>query len=107
VSEPDPDYPLSIFTGAFASVFGRTALFVVTCIAAIMLGSWLHVGWRDPMLIVAWTVIVSFISIWGAGFYFALMFAFIRFVRFEGSWIWIPIAFLIQAVDAYLMVDRG
>ena len=109
MSEPDPDYPLSIFRDAFSLVIGRTLLFVATCIVAITIGSWLHIGWLNPFhsVIIPWTIIVSFISIWGAFFYFALLFVFIRYVRFEGSWIWIPIAFVIQAVDAYLMAGSG
>ena len=97
--------PLSIFTGAASSVIARALIFVSTCIVAVTVGSWLRIGWLNPFhsVIVPWTIIVSFISIWGALFYVALFLIFIRFVRFEGSWIWIPIAFLIQAVDAYLM----
>src|ERR1700719_2677220 len=102
-TKPNPDYPLSIFTGALSSVIGRSVLFVATCLVAIIVGSCIHVDWRNPTVTIYWTVIVSFISIWGAFFYIALFFAFIRFVRFEGAWIWIPIAFVIQAVDAYLM----
>jgi hypothetical protein len=109
VSEPDPDYPLSTFTEAFSSVIGRTLLFVTTCIVAITVGSWLHIGWLNPFhsVIIPWTIIVSFISIWGALFYFALFFVFIRYVRFEGSWIWLPVVFVVQAVDAYLMAGSG
>jgi hypothetical protein len=103
------DTPTSAISSAVTSVFGRTILFCVTCVAAITAGSWLHVGWLNPFttIIVFWTIIVSFISVWGALFYFALFFIFIRFVRFEGSWLWLPIAFVVQAMDSYLMAGSG
>jgi hypothetical protein len=105
VSEPDPNYPLSAFTDALSSVVGRSVTFVLACIAAIAVGSWIRVGWLNPFgtAIIPLTIIASFISVWGAAFYVALFVFFLFFVRYEGSWIWILVAFVTQAVDAWLM----
>jgi hypothetical protein len=107
VSEPDPNYPLSVFTSAFSSVVVRSAIFVLTCIAAIAVGNWIRVGWQNPFNsgVIALTIIASIISIWGAVFYAALLMFFVLFLRYEGSWIWLPVAFITQAIDAWLMAD--
>ncbi len=85
VREPDPGYPLSSFVGVFSSIFGRAIFFVISCLAAMIVGSWLHIGWLSPGLVIQGTVIVSVISLWGVLFYVALLLPFICFVCFEGS----------------------
>lgn len=103
--DPDSDYPLSVFTVAFRSVAGRALLFVVTCIVAITFGRGICVGWSNPLGsgIIPWTIMISLISGWGALFYLALLAVFVFFVRAEGRWPLLAIAFVLQAVDAYLI----
>ena len=80
-------------------------LFLSTCFVAITVGSWIRIGWLNPFTtaIIPWTVVVSFFSGWGALFYAALLILFVVYLRSEGSWVWLPVTFLIQGVDAYLM----
>ncbi len=105
MSELDPGYPLSAFNRALSSVAGRTVIFVVVCVFAILIGSWIRVGWRDPTVIIWWTVLASFASSWGFFCYSALVLVLILFLRFERSWICVPVAFIVQAVDAYFVAS--
>jgi hypothetical protein len=105
--EPDPNYPFSLFSSVLSSVFGRIVVFALTCVAAIMVGNAIRNGWDNSFHspVITLTIVASFLSIWGALFYVVLLAFFIVFVRFAGSWIWIPLAFFVQGFNAWIMAD--
>ena len=99
MSDPDPDYPLSAFRNAASSVVSRVVAFVLTCLIAITLGYGLHGNWLNPFDSVL-VPIVFMMNIF-TGIDLILGVILYLFVCREGSWLYLPIAFLAQGLGAW------
>jgi hypothetical protein len=108
VSDPDPDYPVSSFSGAFSSVFARATLFVVTCVAAIASADVCRIGWQKTFssFVIPFTIVVSFISPPGLLSFITLLVLFLCFLRSDHLWIWLVPAFIVEALFAWIVAKE-
>ncbi|MDR3406434.1 MAG: hypothetical protein P4L99_28375 [Chthoniobacter sp.] len=100
MSDPDPDYPLSLFRDAFSSVVFRGAAFFLTCLGGITLGCGLHGDWRNPFNIdlASFVVIVNILT----GIDLILVAILFLFLYRRGSWPYLLVAFFVQSLGAWL-----